>query len=211
MTDPLDFTSEDTVLIVDDAPDNLTLMNGVLRSAYKTKVANNGARGLEIATADKPDLILLDIDMPGMDGYEVCRRLKENPETAAIPVIFLTAKTGVDDEQKGFDVGCVDYITKPISAPIVLARVKTQLLLKSTRDFLQDHAAYLAAEVERRTRAALLGQHGRILSVRTVAQKLEQAVEMLRSHEATDPAVMHAFNSVDRELKALSAQLMEAD
>src|SRR5262245_46632341 len=116
MKNALDFSEKQTVLIVDDTPDNLTLMTGLLKDTYKTKVANNGERGLRIAsTLPLPDLILLDIMMPGMDGYEVCKRLKEERLTADIPVIFLTAKTEVEDEQKGFDVGCVDYITKPVS------------------------------------------------------------------------------------------------
>ena len=113
MTDVLDFTEPPTVLIVDDTPDNITLLNGLLKDTYKTKVATNGERALKIANADPlPDLILLDIMMPGMDGYEVCRQLKNEARTRDIPVIFLTAKTQVEDEQMGFDVGCVDYITK---------------------------------------------------------------------------------------------------
>ena len=125
MADALDFTDKQSVLIVDDTPENLTLMNGLLKDIYKTKIANNGERALKIAAAQpQPDLILLDIMMPGIDGYEVCRQLKADPLTAEIPVIFLTAKTQVEDEQMGFDVGCVDYITKPISPPIVLARVR---------------------------------------------------------------------------------------
>jgi putative two-component system response regulator len=95
------------------------------------KVAPNGARALKIAQSDKaPDLILLDVMMPDMDGYEVCRRLKADPVPAEIPVIFLTAKTEREDEQMGFDLGAVDYITKPVSPPIVLARVQTHLTLK---------------------------------------------------------------------------------
>ena len=154
MADALDFTEKQTLLVVDDAPDNLALMNGLLKDLYRVKVANSGERALKIAsTLPLPDLILLDIMMPNMDGYEVCRRLKADPVTADIPVIFLTAKAEVEDEQKGFDVGCVDYITKPISPPIVLARVKTHLLLKGARDFLKDQNAYLEEEVERRVRA----------------------------------------------------------
>jgi adenylate cyclase len=119
------------VLIVDDTPTNVAVISGLLKDAYRTKVATNGEKALAIANgAAKPDLILLDVMMPGMDGYEVCRRLKANPETADIPVIFLTAKTEAVDEEKGFEVGAVDYIHKPFSGPIVLARVKTQLALQ---------------------------------------------------------------------------------
>ena len=120
------------VLIVDDTPTNIGVISGVLKDSFKTKVATNGEKALVIASgAEKPDLILLDVMMPGMDGYEVCRRLKANPATHDIPVIFLTAKTEAADEEKGFEVGAVDYVHKPFSGPIVLARVKTQLALQA--------------------------------------------------------------------------------
>ena len=119
------------MLIVDDTPTNVAVVSGVLKDSFRTKVATNGEKALAIATApEKPDLILLDVMMPGMDGYEVCRRLKDIPATRDIPIIFLTAKTEELDEEKGFDVGAVDYIHKPFSGPIVLARVRTQLALQ---------------------------------------------------------------------------------
>jgi adenylate cyclase len=118
------------VLIVDDTPTNVAVISGVLKDSFRTKVATNGEKALAIATAEKPDLILLDVIMPGMDGYEVCRRLKDIPAMRDVPVIFLTAKTDMAEEEKGFDVGAVDYIHKPFSAPIVLARVRTQLALR---------------------------------------------------------------------------------
>jgi adenylate cyclase len=119
------------VLIVDDTPTNIAVVSGLLKDSFQTKVATNGEKALAIATGtEKPDLILLDVMMPGMDGYEVCRRLKDNPATRDIPIIFLTAKTEELDEEKGFDVGAVDYIHKPFSGPIVLARVRTQLALQ---------------------------------------------------------------------------------
>src|SRR5262249_37467808 len=114
------------VLIVDDTPTNVAVVTGLLKDAFRTKVATSGQKALAIASAEKPDLILLDVMMPDMDGFEVCRRLKENPETREIPVIFLTAKTDAVDEVRGFDVGAVDYIRKPFSPPTVLARVRTQ-------------------------------------------------------------------------------------
>jgi len=121
-----------SVLIVDDTPTNVGVISGVLKDLYRTKVATNGEKALVLASAsEKPDLILLDVMMPGMDGYEVCRRLKANPLTRDIPVIFLTAKTNAVDEEIGFGVGAVDYIHKPFSAPLVLARVKTQLALRA--------------------------------------------------------------------------------
>ncbi|MGA2641932.1 MAG: two-component system response regulator [Spirochaetia bacterium] len=140
-----------TILIVDDAPDNLALMSSLLNAKYKTKVATGGAKALEVAALAPPDLILLDVMMPGIDGYEVCRRLKENPKTADVPVIFLTARSDAADEQKGLELGAVDYIAKPISPAIVSTRVSTHLQLKSARDFLQDKSKFLEQEVRRRT------------------------------------------------------------
>jgi adenylate cyclase len=132
--------TSNTVLIVDDTPTNVGVISGVLKDFYKTKVATNGEKALVLASAsEKPDLILLDVMMPGMDGYEVCRRLKANPLTRDIPVIFLTAKTDAMDEEIGFGVGAVDYIHKPFSAPLVLARVKTQLALRAA--LTEAHAA----------------------------------------------------------------------
>lgn len=141
-----------TILIVDDTPDNLSLMSEVLRDTYKVKVANSGEKALKIAFGDaKPDLILLDIMMPEMDGYEVCAQLKQNVLTRDIPVIFLTAKAQEDDERKGLELGAVDYITKPISVPILLARVNNHLQLKAASDFLKDQNIFLENEVTKRT------------------------------------------------------------
>lgn len=153
MDDMLDRAEQPLVLVVDDTPENLELMSELLLDSYRVKVASSGVNALRIAAGtQQPDLILLDIMMPEMDGYEVCRLLKVNPATADIPVIFLTAKTEVADEQRGFDLGAVDYITKPISPPIVLARVRAQLQLKASADFLRDKSEYLALEVRRRSR-----------------------------------------------------------
>ena len=122
--------TKQTVLVVDDTPVNIDVLNGVLRSHYKVKAAPNGEKALKIAqSASQPDIILLDIMMPIMDGYEVCRQLKSNPVTNKIPIIFVTAMSEVEDEKKGLDVGAVDYITKPINPAIVLARVRTHLAL----------------------------------------------------------------------------------
>jgi putative two-component system response regulator len=142
-----------TVLVVDDSADSIVLLSSLLKSLYRVKVATAGDKALFIAEGDEPpDLILLDIVMPGMDGYEVCRRLKRNPKTAEIPVIFLTAKSDDMDEEMGFSLGAEDYIAKPPSPPIVMARIRTQLRLRNARDFLKDKNAYLESEVVRRTR-----------------------------------------------------------
>ena len=160
-----------TVLVVDDTPDNLALMSALLKDRYKVKVANDGPRALRIAAGERPpDLILLDIMMPGMDGYEVCRRLKAAPATREIPVIFLTARAGTEDEESGFALGAVDYITKPISPPIVLARVETHLRLKASADFLRDQNAFLEQEVARRTREVQAIQDVTILAMASLAE-----------------------------------------
>lgn len=131
-------SSKPTILVVDDTPDNLDLMGDLLMDDYKVKVANSGKKALDIIqTGQPPDLILLDIMMPEMDGYDVCTVLKSNEETKNIPVIFLTAKTNIIDEQKGFEIGAVDYITKPISPAIVMARVKTHLDLHNKNVYLE--------------------------------------------------------------------------
>ena len=141
------------VLVVDDAAENLELMSELLRDKYRVKIANGGPAALRISRGQPaPDLMLLDIMMPDMDGYEVCRQLKADPATANIPVIFLTALSGIEDEQKGFRLGAVDYITKPVSPPLLQARVRTHLRLKAAADFLRDKNHYLEAEVARRTR-----------------------------------------------------------
>jgi putative two-component system response regulator len=159
------------VLVVDDTPQNLSMMDELLSADYVVKVAPGGVRALKIARSDSPpDLILLDITMPDMDGYEVCRQLKADPHTAAIPVIFLTAKTEMQDEQHGFDLGASDYITKPISPPILLARVRAQLALKRAADFLRDQNDFLEQEVARRTEEVRAIQDVTILTITSLAE-----------------------------------------
>ena len=171
MNNPADLPERQTLLIVDDTPDNITLLSSLLKNRYRIKVATHGERALKIAAMEPPpDLILLDIMMPGMDGYEVCQRLKADPGTAEIPVIFLTARVQVEDEEKGLKLGAVDYITKPISPPVVLARVETHLALQNARQFLKDRNAYLEEEVRRRTREVVAIQDATILAMASLAE-----------------------------------------
>jgi putative two-component system response regulator len=124
-----------TLLVVDDMPENLAVLGDVLMPEFRVRVASSGERALVAAASEpRPDLVLLDVMMPGMDGYEVLRRLREEPRTADIPVIFVTALNAVQDEALGLKLGAVDYITKPFSPPIVLARVRAHLELKEARD-----------------------------------------------------------------------------
>ena len=150
-----------TILIVDDISDNIDVLSSVLRSRYKVKAALNGERALKISTGDsQPDMILLDIMMPEMDGYEVCRRLKVNPATAKIPVIFVTAKNQEADEKRGLELGAVDYITKPISPSLVLARVHTHLALYDQSRVLEQKVRERTAELQQ-TRQEIIRRLGR--------------------------------------------------
>jgi sigma-B regulation protein RsbU (phosphoserine phosphatase) len=137
------------VLAVDDTPENLDVVKGILASDYIVKAAINGKMALKIAEKQPPDLILLDIMMPEMDGYEVCTHLKSNPITREIPVIFLTAKDQTTDEAKGFELGAADYILKPVNPPILEARVRTHIALKKSMDELQSAYAIIKKHKER--------------------------------------------------------------
>ncbi len=137
------------ILIVDDTPENVDVLSEILKPLYRRSVALNGEKALRLSrSGEPPDLILLDIMMPGMDGYEVCQKLKADPKTSKIPIIFVTAKSEVEDETRGLELGAVDYITKPVSPPIVLARIKTHLELKTARDFLEDQNRILEQKNE---------------------------------------------------------------
>ncbi len=151
--------SQETVLIVDDNPENIDVLVAALEADFKLKISRSGEKALAIAASEvPPNIILLDIIMPGMDGYEVCRRLKQNPQTSDIPVIFVTVKDDTEDEMQGLLLGAVDYITKPIKPPNVRARVQTHLALQRARAELQRQneelrqAAKLREDVENITR-----------------------------------------------------------
>jgi serine phosphatase RsbU (regulator of sigma subunit) len=142
-------SAQKLILIVDDTPTNIGVISGALKDAYKTKIATNGQKALALAAAEeKPDLILLDIMMPEMDGYEVCTRLKADPATRDIPVIFLTGQTGAEDETRGFEVGAVDYVHKPFSPAVVKARVRSHILLREAREQLAAQLLALNHELE---------------------------------------------------------------
>lgn len=138
-----------TILVVDDAPENVEVLGGLLGERYNVKVALNGEKALQlVSTYPVPDLILLDVMMPGMDGYEVCHRLKTSIETAKIPIIFVTAKADAADETRGFQLGAADYITKPISPSIVEARVETHLALYDQRQDLEQQVRNRTRELD---------------------------------------------------------------
>ena len=143
--------TQQTILIVDDSPENLNVLNELLLPYYQVRAATSGEKALRIAASTPaPDLILLDVMMPGMDGYEVYAHLRGEPATRDIPVVFVTAMDSTEAEMRGLEAGAVDYIAKPIVPSILLARVHTQLELKQARDRLKDQNAWLEAEVDRR-------------------------------------------------------------
>jgi putative two-component system response regulator len=160
-----------TIFVVDDTTDNLLLMTDLLNDIYKVRVANNGQKALKyLQNNTHPDLILLDIMMEGLSGHDVIRELKADPKTRDIPVIFLTAMSAPEDEKKGLEMGAVDYITKPISPAIVLARIKTQLQVKAAATFLNDKNLYLETEISKRTAEISAIQDVTILAMASLAE-----------------------------------------
>lgn len=176
-----DMTIPGTILVVDDTPTNLEVLFDFLSNAgFKVLFAEDGESALETVNYATPDLILLDILMPGLDGFETCRRLKANQSTTAIPVIFLTALTDTSDKVKGFELGAVDFITKPLQYEEVLARVKTHLRLQSLTRQLQNQNIQLEQQVEERRQTALVlqQQHQRSQLFADVTLKIRQSLHI---------------------------------
>lgn len=196
------------ILIVDDAPENLAVLSGVLQGPYRLKVATSGASALRICDAAVlPDLILLDVMMPEMDGLEVCRRLKANPRTAPIPVIFVTALADSHDEARGLEVGAVDYITKPISPPVVRQRVRVHLDLKFAREELErlgrQYRSYLSTELAHGIQRGEVPS-GVISRKRNLTVLFSDIVGFTAQSERCVPAAMtHALNAYFDRMAAL--------
>lgn len=155
-------TLKKTILIVDDTPVNIDVLKGILISEYSIRAATNGAMALNIIEKQAPDLILLDVMMPEIDGYEVCRTLKSNPDTAHIPVIFVTAMSEIEDEQTGLELGAVDYLTKPVHSAIVRARVRTHIALANQQRLCNEIVIQRTRELEASQHSAIsmLGEAG---------------------------------------------------
>lgn len=193
------------ILIVDDLADNLKILSSVLQPTYRTHVTTSGTEALSLALrSPAPDLILLDVLMPAMNGFEVCRRLKSDPRLADIPVIFLTGAVDPEDEQAGLDVGAVDYITKPFSAPLVLARVKAHLQVKVAQDLLKSQNAFLEAEVVRRTEEVAAIQDAAMIALGSLAETRdnETGAHIQRTQHFVRSLATHA-----RGVKPFGAQL----
>lgn len=163
--------SNPLILVVDDSPESLELISTELMKYYEVHVATDGLRCLELAhRVRRPDLILLDVIMPGMDGYEVCRRLKADPDTSDIPVLFLSGRTAAEDERIGLEIGAEDYLTKPVNVAVMLARVRAHLRLKAAADYLRDQNLFLEREVARRVRELSVVQDITIYAMATLAE-----------------------------------------
>ena len=205
-----------TLLVVDDAPDNLMLMSDLLQDDYQVRLADSGMAALEdVQSGAVPDLVLLDIMMPRMSGWDVFQALKDHPATHDVPVIFLTALSASEDEERGLAMGAADFISKPINPPVLRARVRTQLQNKAAADFLRDQNHFLESEVARRmhevdavkditiqtlaslaeTRDAHTGNHVRRTQhyVRALAMQLREHPRF--SHYLTDRTIDLLFKS----------------
>lgn len=208
-----------TILIVDDTPDNIMLLSRLLKDKYSTKVANNGATAVQVAAANPDiDLILLDVVMPGMDGYETCRQLKSNPHTADIPVIFLSARSQLEEEALGLSLGAVDYLAKPISPPVLFARVATQITLRRARRQLQQQNQTLERMVNERTEQLALMQEATIMAMASLAEtrdtdtgnhirRTQNYVKALALHLKEHPRFSHKLTDENIELLYKSAPL----
>ena len=195
------------ILIVDDAPEYLTLLGELLDPFYDVRVARSGARALALAMAQPPDLVLLDVMMPEMDGYAVLAALRRDPRTSDIPVIFVTGLEGADDEHRGFALGATDYVVKPCNAAIVLARVRLHVELKHARDRLREQNAALANEVAQRT---LVEDEVRSLNtkLRARTEALERSVGDLG---AFSYSVSHDLRAPLRTIAGFAELLVEAE
>lgn len=200
------------ILIVDDTPINITILADALADLYEIIIATNGKEALRLAShSPLPDLILLDVMMPEMDGYTVCKQLKKNTITKHIPVIFVTAKTDISSEEKGFNLGAVDYISKPVSPPLVRARVRTHLAL-------YDQNRHLDELVKSRTKELLLARDATIHGLAVLAETRDNEtgthitrtrtyVRNMAKHLANKSAYANQLNNETIELLYKSAPL----
>ena len=199
-----DLTNGLSVLIVDDTPHNIDILINTLDDTYELQVATSGKDALESVSESIPDLILLDIMMPEMDGFEVCRILKTNSSTKHIPIIFLTALTEIEQKTKGFELGAADFITKPFDIREVKARVKNHLLIKFSQDILKDQNKTLAKLVKKRTAQIENIQDVTIRMAASLAETRdnETGTHILRTHKYVEVLAEELINNyeIDDEL-----------
>ena len=208
-----------TVLVIDDSPEILLIINELLKKDYRIKAASSGEKGLLLAREEPlPDLILLDIMMPEVNGYEVCRRLKEERATRDIPVIFLSAMHNECDEEQGLELGAVDYISKPISGPILRARVKTHLAMKRAVDYIKDKNIFLIGEISKRAKELEFIQDVTILALASLAEtrdnetgkhlrRTQHYVRLLAEHLQRHPRFSLSLTRINIDLIYKSAPL----
>ena len=207
-----------SILIVDDAPANLSLMAGLLMAHYTVKALNAGSRVLALARQEAPDLILLDVMMPDMDGYEVCRQLKADPLTCQIPVIFVTSKTDAGSEQRGMAAGAVDYIMRPITPAILLSRVQAHVVNAGAAKTMRIDNQYLQLEVAQQTRQIASLQEVTILALASLAEtrdadtgnhlkRTQQYVELLCNYLSLQPRFEPYLSAERIRLVAMCAPL----
>ena len=213
-----------TVLIVDDNPDNLGLLFETLQqTSYKVLLAQDGLGALEQATNLKPDIILLDINMSGMNGFETCRRFKANPQLADIPIIFLTVSTETSDKVRGFDVGGVDYLTKPVNVTELLARLNTHLTLRNLQQQLshqnqqltsqtQQYASELQVEQDKR-RLYQRERHDLMDNMQEQNKSIQQlSAQIITEHQQSNHILAHVLqNEVDTKLASVQATLSQLE
>lgn len=206
---PMEKAFAATVLIVDDRPENLAVLGEILQDSYQVLVAKSGQRAYQLAASSpETDLILLDVMMPDMDGYAVLARLKENPATRDIPVIFVTAMDASEDEQRGLDMGAADYITKPLRPSIVLARVRTQLEAKRARDWLRDQNAFLEAEVAQRVAENQRIDQERLQNLEKLQLTLVETIEAIAlALEKRDPYTSGHQHRVSELAVAIASEM----
>ncbi|MBK8273329.1 MAG: two-component system response regulator [Sphingomonadales bacterium] len=199
--------TDPTILAVDDSPENLSILSELLQPSFRVLVATSGERALRLtSSAPFPDLILLDVMMPGMDGYQVFEQLRANPATRNIPVIFITAMSGVKSELRGLELGAMDYIAKPFEPAVVLARVRTQLELKQARDRLADQNNFLEAEIALRMADNELIQ---VVSIRALAHLAETRDPETGNHILRTQGYVRELALRLREQPRFSAELSD--
>lgn len=201
----LNSQKEATILCVDDTPANLFLLVELLKGSYRVKTATNGAQALQLVAASPPDLILLDVMMPNIDGFEVCRRLKADGASCGIPVLFLTTKTLVEDEACGLSLGAADYIHKPISPPILLARVRHHLEIKKYNDLLLNRNNWLEEEVSRRISEVNQMQEATIHVMTSLAEfRDEETGNHIRRTQEYMRLIVHALQNIAEHAEYLN-------
>jgi len=196
-----------TIMLVDDALLSITMLTDILQDqGYRILLANSGNEVFTQLDKEKPDLILLDITLPDMSGFDICSKLKDNEDTKDIPIIFLSARIKLEDKLRGFGVGAVDYITKPVNAPEVLARVNTHLLLKRSRDIIAQYNERLEEMLHQRTEELIMAERQAV-----IAQLIQGIVHNMKSYLSNNLAAMEMVSMHVKKLPELIARCQKGN